>query len=157
MTSHLRTLLIKKSALIFEFPAILLLFLEPYISTFQDAISPKAIELFQIIFHISFLFLSLHPLSIFFFFAITWNFNVAVNLLTTFPRQEPLKSKNKKHTIVWNTKFYHTTNVGFQTEKNCKLVPWLQYNQVTQSRNSWPSVFVKFHYPFDQSSYLSIP
>ena len=116
----------------------MLLFLEPYISTFQDAISPKAIELFQTIFHVSFLFLSLHSLSIFFFFfffffAITWNFNVAVNLLTTFPRQEPLKSKNKKIRLFGIQSFTILQTLG---SKRIKTVNWfLGFNII-----KWPKV-----------------
>ena len=30
-----------------------------------------------------------------------------VNLVTSFSRQKPLKSKNKKHKIFWKTEFYH--------------------------------------------------
>ena len=56
----------------------------------------------------SHLFLSRHVLSkLFICFAIPWNFNFAVNLVTSFSRQKPLKSKNKKHRIFWNTEFYH--------------------------------------------------
>ena len=56
----------------------------------------------------SHLFLSRYVLSkLFFCFAIPWNFNFAFNLVTSFSRQKPLRSKNKKHRIFWNTEFYH--------------------------------------------------
>ena len=75
------------------------------IRTFQDAISPKPIDLFQNCF--SHLFLSRNVLSkLSIFVAITWNLNFAVNLATSFSRQKPLKSQNKKHRIFWNTEFY---------------------------------------------------
>lgn len=42
-------------------------------------------------------------------------------------RLKLLKWKNKKrHMIVWITKFYHPVNSGLKTDKNCKVVPWLQ-------------------------------
>ena len=46
-------------------------------------------------------------LKLFICYAISSNLNFAVNLVTSFSRQKPLKSKNKKHRIFWNTKFYH--------------------------------------------------
>ena len=46
-------------------------------------------------------------LKLFICFTVSWNFNFAVNLVTSFSHQKTLKSKNKKHRIVWNTKFYH--------------------------------------------------
>ena len=56
----------------------------------------------------SHLFLSRHVLSkLFIGFAITWNLNLAVNLVTSFSRQKLLKSKNKNYGIFWNTNFYH--------------------------------------------------
>ena len=65
---------------------------------FQDTLSPTAIELFQKIF--SHLFLSRHVLSkLCIGFAITWNLNLAVNLVTSFSRQKLLKSKNKNYRI----------------------------------------------------------
>ena len=48
----------------------------------------------------------------------------AVNHVKSFSRQKPLKSKNKKHTIVWNTKFWlPSCKVWIQTDKNCKVIP----------------------------------
>jgi len=43
-----------------------------------------------------------------------------------FPRQKPLKSKNnnkKKHTIVWNTKFFHPVKFELKRMKTVKLFP----------------------------------
>ena len=34
--------------------------------------------------------------------------------------------KQKKHTIVWSTKFYHSVNFGLKKIKTVKVVPWLQ-------------------------------
>ena len=62
-------------------------------------------------------------------FAITWNLNFAVNLLTSFSRQKPLKSKNKKHTIFWNTKFYHPTKFEFKRIKYENVVPAVTQQQ----------------------------
>ena len=72
----------------------------------------------------SHLFLSRHVLSkLFICFAIPWNFNFAVNLVTSFSRQKPLKSKNKKHRIFWNTDFYHPAKFELKRIKNAKVVP----------------------------------
>ena len=62
-------------------------------------------------------------------FAITWNLNFAVNLLTSFTRQKPLKSKNKKDTIFWNTKFYHPTKFEFKRIKYENVVPAVTQQQ----------------------------
>ena len=75
----------------------------------------------------SHLFLSRHVLSkLFICFAIPWNFNFAVNLVTSFSRQKPLKSKNKKHRIFWNTEFYHPAKFELKRIKNAKVVTTLQ-------------------------------
>ena len=75
----------------------------------------------------SHLFLSRHVLSkLFICFAIPWNFNFAVNLVTSFSRQKPLKSKNKKHGSFWNTEFYHPAKFELKRIKNAKVVPTLQ-------------------------------
>ena len=62
-------------------------------------------------------------------FAITWNLNFAVNLLTSFSRQKPLKSKSKKDTIFWNTKFYHPTKFEFKRIKYENVVPAVTQQQ----------------------------
>ena len=42
----------------------------------------------------------------------------------SFSRQKPLKSKNKKHTIVWNTKSDHPANRKLWAQiKSAKVVP----------------------------------
>ena len=75
----------------------------------------------------SHLFLSRHVLSkLFICFAIPWNFNFAVNLVMSFSRQKPLKSKNKKHRIFWNTEFYHPARFELKRIKNAKVVTTLQ-------------------------------
>jgi len=52
-------------------------------------------------------------------FAISSNFNFAVNLVTPFSRQKTLKSKNKKHRIFLNTKpFYHPAKFELKRIKN---------------------------------------
>ena len=98
-------------------------------STFQNATSPKSNWVFQIFF--SHLFLSRYPLSkLPICEAISWNLNLAVNLVTqermscvkSFCRQKPLKSKNKKHTIVWNTRFCHSANFELKQIKTAKVV-----------------------------------
>ena len=45
--------------------------------------------------------------------------------MTSFYSQKPLKSKNKKYPIVWNTKFYHPANVRLEGMKTVKVVPRL--------------------------------
>ena len=95
------------------------------IRTFQDAISLKSIELCQNFFHIN-LFLSHNVLSkLFIFVATSWDFNFTVNLVTSFSRQKPLKSK-KNHRIFWNTEFYHPTKFELKRIKDAKVVPSLQ-------------------------------
>jgi len=121
------------------------------ITTFQDAISPKAMELFQKKF--SQLFPSRQALSKFFIcFAITWNLNFAVNLLTLFSRQKPLKSENKKHRIFWNTEFYHSAKIDLKRIKNAKVVSRLQLFasngpqrvNVTHLHNNHPNLTDRF-------------
>ena len=43
--------------------------------------------------------------------------------MTSFSRQKPLRSKNKQHTTVWNTTFYHPANFKLKRIKNGKVVP----------------------------------
>ena len=56
-------------------------------------------------------------------FALSWNLNSAVNLVTAFSRQKPLKWKNKKQRIFWNTKFYHPAKFELKRKKSAKVVP----------------------------------
>ena len=75
----------------------------------------------------SHLFLSRHILSkLLICFAISWNFNFAVNLVTSFSCQKMFKSKNKKHKIFWNAEFYHPAKFEPKRIKNPKVVPCLQ-------------------------------
>ena len=46
--------------------------------------------------------------------------------MTSFSRQKPLKSKNKKHRIFWNTDFYHPAKFELKRVKNAKVVTTLQ-------------------------------
>ena len=66
-------------------------------------------------------------LKLFICFAISWNFDFAVNLVTSLSRQKTLKSKNKKHWIFWNTKFYHPAKFELKRIKIAKVVPTSQY------------------------------
>ena len=69
----------------------------------------------------SHLFLSRNVLSkLFILVAISWNFNFPVNLVTLFSRQKPLKSRNKKYRIFWNTEFYHPAKFELKRFKKCK-------------------------------------
>ena len=45
-------------------------------------------------------------LKIILFYITSLTLKFAVNHVKSFSRQKPLRSKNKKHTIVWNTKFW---------------------------------------------------
>ena len=73
----------------------------------------------------SHLFLSRHVLSkLFICFAIPWNFNFAVNLVTSFSRQKPLKSKNKKQDFL-EYRVLPSCQVWAQTNKKCKSSPYL--------------------------------
>ena len=46
--------------------------------------------------------------------------------MTSFSHQKPLKSKNKKRRIFWNTEFYPPAKVELKGIKNAKVVPRLQ-------------------------------
>ena len=43
--------------------------------------------------------------------------------MTSFFRPKPLKLKNKQHTTVWNTTFYHPANFKLKQIKNGKVAP----------------------------------
>ena len=83
----------------FEIPAILLLFLEIWqIST---------CNIFLINSHLKIIFSYLNSCQhirskSYISFVTWWKWNFAVSVMTSFSRQNPLKSKNKNHTIVWN-------------------------------------------------------
>ena len=85
--------------------------------------SPKAIELFQKFFYICFYHVTLFQDYYFICFAWTWKIDFAVNLVTSFSCQKPLKSKNKKHGIFWNTEFYHPAKFELKRRKNGKVIP----------------------------------
>ena len=104
------------------------------ISAFQNAISFKAVERFKKFFPN--LILSRHTLSkLLFGYTINWNLTFSVNLVTSFSRQKPLKLKNKNHTIVWNTKFYHPANIELKRSKTAKVLP-----RVPLQAFFWPGV-----------------
>ena len=49
--------------------------------------------------------------------------NLRVNLVTSFSRQKPFKLKNKNHTVVSNTKIYHSTNFELKWKKTANVTP----------------------------------
>ena len=49
-------------------------------------------------------------------------FYFAVNLVTSFFRQKPLKSKNKKRRMFWNTEFFHPAKFKLKRIINAKVV-----------------------------------
>ena len=53
-----------------------------------------------------------------------YNFNFAVNHVTSFSRQKPLKfeKQKQKHTIVWNTNFYNPTKFELKQIQTLKVV-----------------------------------
>ena len=69
-------------------------------------------------------------------YGISWNLYFAVNLMTSFSRQKPLKSKIKNHTIVEKTKFYYRAKFQLKPLRNKKLVPKLPHFDAC-----WPGVF----------------
>ena len=76
----------------------------------------------------SHLFLSGHALSkLFICFAITWNLNFAVNLVTSFPPKNRWNRKTKNNAIFWNTKFYHPAKFELKQIKNAKEVPRMHF------------------------------
>ena len=68
-------------------------------------------------------------------YGISWNLYFAVNLMTSFSRQKPLKSKIQKHTIVGKTKFYYRAKSQLKRLKIEKLV-WKR----SLFDDSWPGV-----------------
>ena len=48
---------------------------------------------------------------------------------------KPLKSKNKNHTIVWNTKFYNPANFELKRIKTAKVIPRVPFQAFC-----WPGV-----------------
>ena len=72
-----------------------------------------------------FTFYSITYFTIFTCFAISWNFNFAVNLVTSFSCQEPSKLK-KKDRIFWEYKVLPSCKVWAQTNKKCEIVSRLQ-------------------------------
>ena len=77
----------------------------------------KQLSFSKNLFHIWF-----YPVNLFenylFVKPLSWNLNFSVNLVTTFSLQKPLKFKNKNHTIVSNTKFYHSANFELKRIKS---------------------------------------
>ena len=69
-----------------------------------------------------FTFYSITYFTIFTCFAISWNFNFAVNLVTSFSCQEPSKLK-KKIGFFGNIKFYHPAKFELKRIKNAKSFP----------------------------------
>ena len=90
------------------------------ISKFQNALQ-KQLNLSKKIF--TFVSTPSSSLKIIYFFFSSWTLNFGVNHVTSFSRQKnPLKSKNKKkHTIVWNTKFFHPVKYELKRMKTVKL------------------------------------
>ena len=106
--------------MIFEFPPILLLFLENT-STFLKQLH----ELFKNFFHICFYhvmvynkYLSVRSLvEVSILLSISWDIIFLPKTVET--------EKQKKHMIVCSTKFYHSLNFGRKLIKTVKVVPWL--------------------------------
>ena len=87
------------------------------ISTFQDAISPNATELFQ---KFSPLFLSRHTLKIIYLFCHNLNFKFCCQSCDVIFPLKTVKIEKQKHTIFWNTKFYHPAKFELKRIKKCK-------------------------------------
>ena len=68
-------------------------------------------------------------------YGISWNLYFAVNLMTSFSHQKPLKSKIQKHTIFGKTKFYYRAKSQRKRLKIEKLV-WKR----SLFDDSWPGV-----------------
>ena len=69
------------------------------------------------------------------FCAIRDNWKFAFSTVTSFPRQKPLKWKNKNDTIVWNKKFYHCAKFELYRIKDAKVFPSVQLRALC-----WPGV-----------------
>ena len=106
--------------MIFEFPAILLLFLETK-APFRMLYLLKQFSFSKKIFHIWF-----YPVMLFqnylFVKPFSWNLTFGVTLVTSFSRQNPLKLKNKNHTIISNTKFNHSANFELKRIKTAEVI-----------------------------------
>ena len=67
---------------------------------------------------------ALFYLFIFISFAISWNFNFAVNLVTSLSCQKKVKIEKQK---LWNTKFYHPAKFELKRIKSVKVVPRMHF------------------------------
>ena len=67
--------------------------------------------------------------------------------MTSFPRQKPLKCKNKNDTIVWNKKFYHCAKFELYRIKDAKVFPSVQLRALC-----WPGV----NWESDHSTYFGL-
>ena len=54
--------------------------------------------------------------------------------MTSFSRQNPLKSKIRKHRIFWNTEFYHPAKFELKRIKNAKVVPSMQKSRIWEMK-----------------------
>ena len=97
------------------------------ISTFQNAITAKAIELFKELYHICFYLVMLFKHYLFVTSIVKPKILLSIIWRHFAQCQKPLKSKNKKHTVVWSTKFYHPVNFGLKRIKTVKVVPRVQF------------------------------
>ena len=138
MSSNVKKVFVKLNwlksywAVNFVFSAILLLFLEIWWSLECHIFLTK--WGFQKLFsHSSFSLSTLAKLPT--CYGIRWNLYFAVNLMTSFSHQKPLKSKIQNHTIVGKTKFYYRAKSQLKRLKIEKLV-WKR----SLFDDSWPGV-----------------
>ena len=69
--------------------------------------------------------------KLFIFHIISWNFNFAVNHVTSShifpPKAVKIERQKQKHTIVWNTKFYNPAKFELKQIKTVKVVSRVQF------------------------------
>ena len=124
-----------------NFPPFLIIFRK--INTFQNVISPKAIELLKKSFpHLLLPRRALHKLSI--FYVTSWTLNFAVSHVTSFSHQNPLSRKPKTYDYL-EYKVLPSCQVWTQTDKNCKSYSWNAVSGVKLTGREIFIVLTSFH------------
>ena len=94
------------------------------IRTFQDAISPKPIELFQKFFHICFYHVTFFQNCLFLLPYL--EILILLSICDVIFPPKTVKIEKQKHRIFWNTEFYHPAKFELKRIKNAKAVTTLQ-------------------------------
>ena len=77
-------------------------------------------------------------------YGISWNLYFAVNLMTSFSSQKPLKSKIQKHTIVGTPKFYYHAQTVKNWKTRLKMFTFWWQLKIVVSVNVSPTDYIYF-------------